>query len=224
MMDFVLLPTIQHTGTWFTIDLLQKAGYTAVFYNPNWTDKNTVLYMHYPLSVGNGILSQEEHKFCSLGAIEWMYSKLDNCLMIISIRDILAALITRQVRHPEQPHKYIIDGFISFAKHFDKFQPFYFPVDLFETYKDRLDLLSSFESAIGKELEYKNSIAREWQPKNTSGNSWLKEAYYQGDVAKIQQAIPNEWEYLIKSRGILQPFFEKLGYKDLLWFEDNNEQ
>jgi hypothetical protein len=223
MIDYVLLPTIQHTGTWFLLDILQKAGFTTVPYNPEWTDKNTVLYMHYPLSVGNGILPQEEHKFCSLGAIEWIYSKFDNCLMIVPIRDILAALITRQVRHPDQPHKYIIDGFISFAQDFDGFNPFYFSIDLFENYKTRVDLLSSLESATGKDLEYKNSIAREWQPKNTSGNSWLKEAYYQEDIEKIKQTIPVEWEYLMKSREILQPFFEKLGYKDLLWFEGNND-
>lgn len=220
MIDIIILPTIQHTGTWFVIDILQKFGYTTVPYNPEWTDKNTVLYMHYPLSVGNGILPQEEHKFCSLGTIEWMYSKFANCLMIIPIRDILASLITRQQRHAEQPHKYIIDGFISLAQDFDKFQPFYFPMDLFETCKDRGNLLFSLETVIGKDLQYKNILAHEWQPKNTQGEYPLKEAYYQGDIAKIQQAIPNEWEYLIKSRKILQPFFEKLGYKDLLWFEE----
>jgi len=223
-MDYILLPSIQHTGTWFVIDILQKSGYTAVPYNPDWTDKNTALYAHFPLSTGNGILPQEEGKFISLEGLKWAVEQFGNCPIIIPLRDPLAAIITRQQRHPEMPHKYIIDGFLSFMQDFHDFNVLWFPVDLYTGRNGRLDLLEKLEKHIHRIISYKHTIATEWQQKNTQGIYPLKEAYLKCDLAEIKNTIPCEWKYLIKNKSLLKPFFEEQGYKDLLWFEDNNAE
>jgi hypothetical protein len=223
MIDYVLLPTIQHTGTWFLLDILQKAKMTTVPYNPEWTQKNTVLHAHFPLSVGNGILPQEENKFISLDGIKWAINNFENNAIVVPIRDPLAAVITRQNRHPEMPHKYIIDGFLSFAQDFNDFNVLWFPVDLYTSKNDKLALLEKLENHIDRTILYKHTLATEWQQKNTSGMYTLKEAYLENNVKEIKQNIPCEWEQLINIRSLLKPFFQALGYKNLTWFEDEND-
>jgi hypothetical protein len=219
MADHVLVPTIQHTGTWFLLHILESTSMDIVPYNPDWTEKNTAIYAHYPLSTGNGILPQEEVKFISLDALKWVNNKFNNCPLVVPTRDPLAAVITRQQRHPDMPHKYIIDGFLSFAHAFHEFNVLWFPIDLFDRIRDRLKLLTALESHIKRTIKHKHTVATEWTQQNTQGRYALKEAYYKGDIAAIKKAIPCEWEYLVKSQELLQPFFEKLGYTNLAWFK-----
>lgn len=231
MIDLVFLPTIQHTGTWFAIDVLQKFGYTNfIEYRHNTpgfdicqVPINSIVHAHFPSS--ENVLEEEEYKFIPAEIIPTIYDTLKNrcnCLLVIPIRDVLSALITRYGRHPNQTHKYIVDGFLAMAKDIDKLEPFYFPVDLDKPKQERLSFLISLERQLKKVMSYKETIAFEWSPKNTQGLYPLKEAHLQRNARFIRETIPEDWAYLMENRYVLQPYFEKLGYTDLLWFKEND--
>ncbi|MEE9356494.1 MAG: hypothetical protein V3U75_12965 [Methylococcaceae bacterium] len=230
MKDIIFLPTIQHTGTWFAIDILQKFGYSPIEYRNSSSfdirqiNKGFIVHAHFPLS--KNVLRKEKYKFIKADEIKTIYKVLTeelSCLLVIPIRDVLAALITRYGRHPRQNHTYIIDGFLDLANKIDKLKPFYFPVDLDRTKQENFDFLVSLEQRIDNVMGYKQTISSEWSPKNTIGLYPLKEAYLERNIRFIKETIPRDWAYLIENVVQLQPFFEKLGYKDLLWFEGSND-
>lgn len=224
--QYIFLPTIQHTGTWFVIDILQHMGFkfTSLTHdNPIYCledyEEDSILHVHYPLS--EDVIDCDIYKFFSYQSMSTTLNNIctdKKCMTIIPIKDVLASIITRYGRYPEGCHKYIIDGFLFLIRIIDKHYPFYFPVDLYDSYERRIRLLISLETYTDKIIPYKKSIAREWKPKNSIGIYNLKEAYYEGNYDFIKQTIPLECEYLIKNREELQLFFERLGYKDLLWY------
>ena len=213
--DYVFFPTVYHTGTWFVAGILHhRAGYLFANYTDDKIKPRSTV--HFDIT---GKLDIEK-------AIDHFK---DNYL-VIPIRDVLASVISRKRRFPDKPATSIIDGFIVIAKLLNELNPFYFPIDLYEKPKDRERLLISLEKYLGKRFVDVNNItkwefAEIWWPENVGTASFeLKQAYELGETEYLKHVIPEEWEYLIKKQSILQPFFEKLGYKNLLWFKKKSKK
>ena len=224
--NYILLTTIEHTGTMFTINILEKAGYSLFHHkdleslnNLQHLASNTVLHTHIP-PVHNKSYVDDPKYTPFKNIIDKIYLPLTQygkCRMVISIRDPLASLITRAKRYPHFSRSFLVDSFLSLVKESGEFHPFFLFIDLFKDERERMHMLSDLESFLESSIQNKKTIAREWQPINTRGLYRLKEAYFQRDVDYIQNALP-EWNYLVKHRKTLQPFFEAFGYRNLLWF------
>ena len=52
----------------------------------------------------------------------------------------------------------------------------------------------------------------------------LMAGYYEtGDVGKLYEIFPEEFDYLKSHEPLLKPFLKELGYRDLIWWEKERE-
>ena len=154
MSNFIFVPTIPQSGTWFILKFLEKCGLKLEHVGEilRRTDNRTldlkgvptVLSTHifpfyyqgnpykeaWPTYGGDPIQDYVVRKYCiSLGAIELLASIYKT---VIPIRDPLACLLTREVRAGQLRHFYIIDGFIEVAERFMNHPNVkFFPIDLY---------------------------------------------------------------------------------------------
>jgi len=241
--DFVFLVSNHHSGMWFVSNILEfKLQYDLRGCRDmieNDIDPSAIESGH----VFNGHLTAFERQ--GSGIIDFRkiketydcFNKNSRCLALIPLRDPLAALVSAGRRgQGNRQSGLIISEYVSIAKDFHALNPLYFPVDLSlslpeeERYAKHLALLVELEKRIGMDLggSFKEDLARNWNPVNVTtdycineyGNQKLelKDAYENGDIDYIKKEMPKEWEYLIEMREILQPFFEKQGYENLLWY------
>jgi len=245
--DYAFLLTTHHGGLWFVSEILEhRLGYALRGHRDileNVKDLSTLkpprLFSGHLTAferMGSGIIDFEKIK-----KTYDFFNKDDGCLAIISIREPLAALVSAGRRAPSRLSGWIISEYVSIALDCEALDPLYFPIDLHlslpdeERYNKHFELLTEFENRMGVDLgeDYKETWAREWRALNVTTDYCvhefgdpklkLKTAYVKGDVDYIKNAMPKEWEYLIEMREILQPFFENMGYKDLLWYDTNRE-
>jgi len=229
--DYILFPTTYSTGMWFVAKILHhRAGYLFTQYVK---ELNRDLSKIKPFLTIHGHILEE----MDLQEIQKVYdflNKKDKCLMIIPIRDALASVVSRKRRYPKKSAKFIIDEFVSITQIFEKFNPFPFPVDLYVKTKDRERLLTTLEEGLGTKLKNVNNVdkkelAETWLPENEATDFCLREsdnprlelkqAYDLKSLDYLKYVLSQEWGYLMEKRAILQPFFEGLGYKYLIWFE-----
>lgn len=234
--DYVFFLTAYHTGMWFVAKILHhRVGYLFTQYA---RELNRDLSKIKPfLTIHGHIL--EEVDLQEIQKIYDLLNKQDKCLMVIPIRDVLASIVSRKRRYPEEPASFIIDEFILIIQVFEKFNPFSFPVDLYTKTKDREGLLTALEGRLGVKIKNVNNVdkkefAETWPSENKTTDFCLKElgnprlelkqAYDLKNLDYLKYILSEEWEYLMKKRDILQPFFESLGYKDLLWFKKKTKE
>ncbi len=150
----------------------------------------------------------------------------------ITVRDPLAALITREGRTSADEHKYIVNGFAELAASQKDF--FCLPVDLYgeKAIVERLRILRELLEYLGvpADKSYIMQAATDWTNYGATQKDLslsirirkyadqLKKAYRYGEVEKIIEAMPRTYEYLKSKELIIRPFLEKLGYRDLLWW------
>jgi len=245
--DYVFLLTTHHGGLWFVSEILEhRLGYALRGHRDileNVKDLSTIKPPHLLSGhltaferMGSGVIDFEKIK-----ETYDFFNKDDGCLAIITIREPLAALVSAGRRAPFRLSGWIISEYVSIALDCEALDPLYFPIDLHlslpeeERYNKHFELLTEFENRMGVDLgeDYKETWAREWRAINVTTDYCvhefgdpklkLKTAYVKGDVDYIKNAMPKEWEYLIEMREILQPFFENMGYKDLLWYDIEKE-
>lgn len=134
---------------------------------------------------------------------------------IVPLRDPLMSLITRQSRHPDLDHSFIIDSFVHLTT--IPYPLFFFPID--RDPADRGELVDRMLRGVGlgwtPEIEQYVSA---WAPVNTSGEYPLKAAYRAGDIQTIRNAIPEEFDLLRSKEDVLRPFLRSHGYRKLAWY------
>ena len=228
----IFVPTPQHSGTWFLLELLQ--GHSEVrngvmelrdMIGP-MRGEITLLHTHF----GQGVTyhPNDAEKFIT---DKVLFELVGIHPTVITIRDPLLALITRQLRHPDLWHSYIITAFMTIVQELvNKPNVFFLPVDLYKnkSYAQRLQLLKRLFAflKLGEE-DYLKFWAAGWPRLNTVGYESAKETrrwYNNRDIDKISALFPEEYGVLKKREAILRPFLEKLGYRNLLWWEDVKEK
>ena len=140
--------------------------------------------------------------------------------VIIPIRDPLAAILTREARHPQLPHFFIVDGFVALATEFVQHPNVMFlPIDLHTEEEKRIELLNKVAAHVGVDCEANKNVievyAQNWEPANTTPNNRFKKLYEKGDADKLRILLGSKWgavSYLQNMASIILPFLANLGY------------
>ncbi len=217
----IFAPTVQHTGTWFTLRMLEASpDVTGVIL---WRELREtgyklpkagawILHTH----LGNEHCDEPEQRIKGCvqtdGELELWFRAFPS---IVPIRDPLAALVTRQARAPELVHTHIVEGFRRLAA--TPATPFYFPIDIYRNSDVRFKLAGELFGVLGLRMCPIERIRR-WRPENSVGSNDLKRAYAAGDLDRLQSAFPKSFAYLMEHRNVIQPFLERIGYRGLAWF------
>jgi hypothetical protein len=176
----------------------------------------------YPCSIDKGVALTDTHKHYPNEVIS---DFLQDFTSVSTIRDPLLSLITRQVRQPDLPHFYIIDGFVTLSELVQKHKLFLVSVDLLRdfSYKSKLNYLRKVLDYVGLADEsYVRLWAVSWPMFNSTPElpePVLHTAYEKGDLELIVKAFPEEYEYLKSKESVLKPFLQDQGYANLLWWE-----
>src|SRR3990167_8727647 len=226
-MRAIFLLTVQHTGTWWTINTLRThpdiKGFAHI--------RNVLnLHLGMPLTgIDAGIPSTESlsqdginllhtHWFRVYEKGRWQWDTMSDALVVLvptimPLRDPLLSLLTRHNRESWMyPHTDLLEEWVRLAQ--CKLPLRLFQMDNFELSKFALAL-----NSVG--LETPDEWLRNVDPTtavNTSGEYALKDAYFDGNAKYIQSVVPEMWNRLCKSESVLRGFLEKNGYRDLLWW------
>lgn len=216
----IFIPTIQHTGTWFLIEFLKRHSHVGGFSEAKdmqLFDNITLMHTHF--GEGEGKHPNDVLKFFHPEVVKLIADKFRT---VIPVRDPLFALLTRQARHPDLRHDYIVNGFIALAGFYQSV--FVLPVDLYKAkaIEDRKTILENLLVYLQIPVEeYINKWSYDWPVYNYAGDpeNELMELYHTGQREKIQNIIPEEYGHLKSNEPILRPFLEGIGYKNLLWWD-----
>jgi len=139
---------------------------------------------------------------------------------VIPVRDPMAAILSRETRHPQFRHFYIVDGFAALATEFAKHPNVkFFPVDMTDDVDIRrkllVDVLTHCEIDPAPHGSFLDEFAEKWEPKNATPGNKYAELYRAGDMEQIRLLLGPKWaeiEYLKNMAAIIMPFLGGLGY------------
>lgn len=139
---------------------------------------------------------------------------------VIPVRDPMAAILTREARHPQLRHFFIVDGYVSMATEFAKHPNVKFlPVDLDMTVEQRAALLRDVLVHIGldpnQHLPVLHDLAHKWEPQNITPGNRFKRLYKEDDQQGLRLLLGAKWaevEYLRNMSAVILPFLSGLGY------------
>ena len=139
---------------------------------------------------------------------------------IIPVRNPVAAILSREARHPEFRHFFITDGFIALATEFAKHPNVMFlPIDGDPSLQARRQLLVNALVHVGIDPslheDYLTDYALRWEAKNQTPGNRFKEAYEKEDWDTLKIMLGPKWaeiEYFINMASIILPFMASVGY------------
>ena len=213
----MILASIQHTGTWFLIDTISKlTGKRIALLKQILTDCEEFEFLHTHITtVNHGIHEKDLLKHLRPVFLDALITTYKT---IVPIRDPLAALITRENRHPELNHYYILDSF-EYVARMNKANTFLFPIDLYTTYEDRLVLANNLALflQVKTDTDEIKRIAQDWSPQNTTADTTgLKRMYLQGNYKGIKKVLKDECHFL-ENKPKIAEFLHTLGYGKFIW-------
>jgi len=249
--DIAFVPSVQHTGTWFTIDFLKnfffqhkeltfalekpiKHGDADCVYEHKYEhplDQRTIMSIHLPIArylnfdVGVPQTRFEQKWFTNLATLRSI--SVSSILMmcnffktVIPIRDPIAAILTRETRHPQFRHFYIVDGYVALATEFAKHPNVMFlPIDMTDDITIRhtklIKVLQHLEIDPAPHGALLTKWATEWPVSNATPGNRLKKLYDEGDIDQLKHLLGPKWaeiEYFRNMSAILVPFLAKIGY------------
>ncbi len=209
-MLIIFCPTVQATGTMFLLnffELITGNKDVSLPHALNEGFKHEVNLVHIHVEWGGGYFPQI-NQMCARSHV------------VIPIRDPLASVVRcGAVQTPEWS--------VSRAKSFlelmvigEAFNAIYLPVDLLasQSFGKRFEALNNILPDIyeGKKKYLCNEWAYKWPIHN--GRSYDLKQLYQDKNVKELSNLPG-WDTLIENKSILQPWLERIGYRDLLWWE-----
>ena len=218
----IFLPSVQHTGTWFALSTLSRFGFNIVdskrlLEGGVNINHPSIIQTHFPIEASYGV-PFEDNKWMSINSIQAI-SKIFKT--VITVRDPLAAILTREARHPELRHFYIVDGFVDMAeKMAGNPNVVFFPIDLNPHPNARRDLVMKIighcEVDIDDDVKKTaSSIANTWTVQNDTPNNRFKQAYKDQNKSEIEFLLGSkmaELDYLKNKASIILPFLTGIGY------------
>jgi len=220
----IVVASVHHTGTWFMLNYLngfaQVSGITEfheLVSGEKEFDSSQIIHFHIMGDTINSRGRVEEFPFSVV------LHMVMNCRCVTPIRDPIYALISRQERHPELDHCFIVDGY-SVMQFYDTI---YVPIDLkYDNRHHRMWCLADSLMLLSCHPKYEENTqwiekyTDEWYPANSRGWYDLKLRYRDhGDVEAVRKAIPKEFDYLLSKADEIIPLLMRVGYKDLPWWE-----
>lgn len=194
----IFVPSAQHTGVWFVLELLQ--GHSEVrngvmeLRNMVGPQRGQITLIHTHFGQGVTPHPNDAEKFIRDKVLNELIGIYPS---VIPVRDPLLALITRQLRHPDLWHVYIINAFATMARELAGCPTvFFLPVDLYKSkaYEPRLSILQKLFAFLKLEEEdYIRFWAAGWPRFNTVGYEAAKETrrwYKHGDLDEIIKLFP----------------------------------
>ncbi len=238
--DIIFVPSVQHTGTWFALTFLKSfitncKENVEVFKSNKAIAEPTIIHTHFPILQNLNVSFDINYSFEQMVPKDWKCMSVESiCMMskifktVIPIRDPLAAILSRESRHPELRHFYIIDGFVEIATRFANNPNVKFlPIDLTDNPDKRKKILTNIMEHCSIPLEpYRKTIedwAAKWPVQNPTPGNRFKKHYDYKDKGAIRYLLgPKlaELEYLQHKASIILPFLSNIGYtkEDLdLW-------
>jgi len=229
----IFLPTVQSTGTWFTIGFFEQHSMVD-WLAPKMEWDNTRIAMKLETMVLQAHIGfrrkdaprkkLDRPAFIKHAILEHMLDNADH--VVIPIRDPLRSLLTAKVRGPDLYIRHIIEGFLYAMDIASRRDVFFLPVDLYaekgpeERYNLLLRLLKFVDLP---EEPYVALWANDWPVRNTVGRrlgSSIVLMYRERRLAEMKLFLENEYGWLFENYDNLRPFLEELGYKDLIWWSD----
>ncbi len=228
----IFVPTVQHTGSCFALLFLERFGFKAKEVLPvieggqPLIQQPTLLHTHFPImntldcafepAVPYYQRLPKTAKSLPIEAIRLLCSLYKT---VIPIRDPLAAILTREARHPELRHFYIVNGYKQLAYLAGNLNVRFLPIDLYPETEKRKDLLLSIlthcEIDPEPHLDFIDRMAEQWRPENETPNNRFRELYADKKIDEIRFLLGPKWAevvYLKNSAGIILPFLTSLGY------------
>jgi len=137
---------------------------------------------------------------------------------VIPIRDPFAAILTREARHPQFRHFFIVDNFVALATEFAQHPNVKFlPIDMVDSVEQRRSILLGVlkHCSIEPVDELVNMVATKWIPENVTPGNRFKKLYEEGKIDELRMLLGPKWaevEYLKKMSSLIMPFMSELGY------------
>ncbi len=222
----VFVLSVQHTGTWFTIDMLR--------WNPAITqfiELHNVLYANEAIERDGRPLIHvhlcdehaehpEKFKHVTTPVAEAISTVAP---VIIPLRDPLLAMITRHVRQPDLDHSYIVRAFSAMAESSVLTKRCCFlPIDAREDETARRLRLRNVHEFLGLPWhDGLDEIATQWKAPayNVTPDHELKQAYHAGDLLAIRRAMPVEFDLLRDNARLIGEFLRSKGYRTAFAWE-----
>jgi len=228
--DIVFVASVQHTGTWFVLDMLKKhPDIHSVRLMEDLTlikeempdNKKQVIHSH--ISTSDHVHPREHGKY--LNPI-MLLSMMNYYKTVITIRDPMKSLISRYLRSPGFDYKYIVDGFVFIAElAITSNNIFPIPVDLLKqsNLTVRRDVIRCLAKHFG--ISYTPAMenaAYKWLAPayNITCPSNIKDSYEKGELGLVNSVIKEDVCYLQSKEDIIRPFLEYFGYANLPWWSD----
>ncbi len=228
--DFIFVPSVQHTGTWFTINFLKN--FIPISYeltNTTLFPEAAILHVHLPIK---NYMDFNSYSFNTEFEKKWLSNLTtkrslpvpilllfcDMFKTVIPVRDPLAAILTREARYPQFRHFFIVDGFVALATEFAKHPNVVFlPIDLYTNEMDRKNALIKVVNHCDIKINESiiDAVAKEWPIENNTPNNRFKQLYNDGNIDEIRRLLGSKWaevEYLKNMAAKILPFMDKLGY------------
>ena len=206
-------------------DLLHEHTYSQPLERPTIVQIHFPIVRHSDFEMRNPETYFERRWYSNLGTMRSV--SIQTILMlcnffktVIPVRNPMAAILSREARHPQLRHFYIVDGFVALATEFAKHPNVKFlPIDMTDDVDVRRKLLLDVlvhcgidPAPHGKLLD---EVAEKWEPENaTPGNKYVP-LYKQGNMEKIKSLLGPKWaeiEYFQNMSAIILPFMASLGY------------
>lgn len=230
--DIIFVPTVQHTGTWFVLNFLKRfiptiRESTVIFKNNRPITEPMIIYTHFPIMHKTNFQFdmdfpfeheiKENKKSMPVKAISMITNLFRT---VIPLRDPFAAILTREARHPELRHFFIVDAFKKVAEMFASHENVkFFPIDLAADEERRRSLLIDTLVHCGIDPNPHHDIicstAKEWKPENSTPSNRFRAMYQNKDIYGIKTQLGAKWaeiEYLKNSASIILPLLEAVGY------------
>ncbi len=224
----IFVPSIPHTGVWFLLEFLMEHSevFDQVMEMRNMLGRRgggrrILIHSHF----GQGVTHHPDdtEKFIR---DKVLLDLIGIHPIVTTVRDPLLSIITRQLRHPDLWHTYIINGFMVLAEQLatKRADVFIFPVDLYrnKSYEARLVILRQVLNFLNlAEEPYVKFWAAAWPRFNSVGYKMARETrrwYKNRQVEPISYLFLEEYRYLQAREKTLRPVLERLGYRDLLWW------
>lgn len=241
--NFIYLPTLQHTGTWFLINFLLShlsiTGFceTHVIFNALQGKPFKTSYPSIKRGIASyGITLLQSHIIMSNDERNNNLHHLQKALLVSNpfvflLRDPLRSLITHKAWGHKPDYIYAIQIYKTFYEAvsillLEGHQIEFFPIDILTKKEEEREaklrqVLSIYNLSPSSILT--KTWARNWPVHNSSKHRSIDidkvaQAYEEGDLAPIKKLLPLEFLALREAERNLRPILEQAGYSNLLWW------